>query len=41
VLQDFPANEMDLLAETLDRAVEAVLTFMQYGVEPAMNAYNG
>jgi PTH1 family peptidyl-tRNA hydrolase len=41
VLQDFPANEMDLLKETLERAVEAVLTFMQYGVEPAMNAYNG
>jgi PTH1 family peptidyl-tRNA hydrolase len=41
VLQDFPANEMDLLEETLERAVEAVLTFMQYGVEPAMNAYNG
>jgi PTH1 family peptidyl-tRNA hydrolase len=41
VLQDFPPSEMDLLAETLDRAVEAVLSFIQYGLEPAMNTYNG
>jgi PTH1 family peptidyl-tRNA hydrolase len=41
VLQDFPSSELDLLAETLDRGVEAVLTFMQYGLDHAMNAYNG
>jgi len=41
VLQDFPANDADLLAETLDRAVEAVLTFIQDGLEHAMNSYNG
>ncbi len=41
VLQDFPADETDLVIETLDRAVEAVLTFMQYGLERAMNSYNG
>jgi PTH1 family peptidyl-tRNA hydrolase len=41
VLQDFPSDEMELLTETLDRAVEAVLTFLQYGIERAMNAYNG
>lgn len=41
VLQDFPANDTDLLAETLDRAVEAVLTFIQDGLERAMNSYNG
>jgi PTH1 family peptidyl-tRNA hydrolase len=41
VLQDFPADEADLLSETLDRAVEAVLTFIQDGLERAMNSYNG
>jgi PTH1 family peptidyl-tRNA hydrolase len=41
VLQDFPPSEMDLLAETLERGVEAVLTFMQHGLDHAMNAYNG
>ena len=41
VLQDFPSSEMDLLADTLDRAVEAVLTFIQYGIDRAMNEYNG
>ena len=41
VLQDFPNDEMELLTDTLDRAVEAVLTFLQYGLERAMNSYNG
>ncbi len=41
VLQDFPNDETDLLTDTLDRAVEAVLTFLQYGLERAMNSYNG
>jgi PTH1 family peptidyl-tRNA hydrolase len=41
VLQDFPNDEADLLAETLDRAVEAVLTYIQYGLDRAMNLYNG
>jgi PTH1 family peptidyl-tRNA hydrolase len=41
VLQDFPTDEADLLAETLDRAVEAVLTFLKDGLERAMNLYNG
>ncbi len=41
VLQDFPADEADLVAETLDRAVEAVLTFIQHGLDRAMNLYNG
>ncbi len=41
VLQDFPPADADLLAETLDRAVEAVLAFVEYGLERAMNAYNG
>lgn len=41
VLQDFPPADQDLVNETLDRAVEAVLTFLQYGLEQAMNLYNG
>jgi peptidyl-tRNA hydrolase len=41
VLQDFPPAESDLLVQTLDRAVEAVLTFLEFGLERAMNLYNG
>jgi PTH1 family peptidyl-tRNA hydrolase len=41
VLQNFPADEADLLSETLDRAVKAVLTFLEFGLEHAMNQYNG
>ena len=41
VLQDFPAHETELLNETLDRAVEAVLLFIQEGLDKAMNLYNG
>jgi peptidyl-tRNA hydrolase len=41
VLEDFPADDAELLAETLDRAVEAVLTFVENGLERAMNSYNG
>ena len=41
VLQDFPAQETDLLKETLDRAVEAVLIYIQDGLDIAMNLYNG
>ena len=41
VLQDFPPDEQVFLNETLDRAVEAVLTFLQYGLDRAMNAFNG
>ncbi len=41
VLQDFPPEDADLLEETLDRAVDAVLTYVQYGLERAMNLYNG
>jgi PTH1 family peptidyl-tRNA hydrolase len=41
VLQDFPADDADLLVETLDRAVEAVLTYLKDGLERAMNLYNG
>jgi PTH1 family peptidyl-tRNA hydrolase len=41
VLQDFPADESDLLDETLDRAIEAVLNFIQYGLDRTMNLFNG
>lgn len=41
VLQDFPTDETDLLTETLDRGVEAVLTYIKDGLERAMNLYNG
>jgi PTH1 family peptidyl-tRNA hydrolase len=41
VLQDFPPEEMSLLAETLDRGVQAVLTFLEHGLDQAMNQYNG
>jgi PTH1 family peptidyl-tRNA hydrolase len=40
VLQDFPSAEAILLGETLDRGVEAVLTFLKDGLERAMNFYN-
>ncbi len=41
VLENFPADEAELLTETLERAMEAVLTYLQVGLERAMNAYNG
>jgi PTH1 family peptidyl-tRNA hydrolase len=41
VLQDFPDQDADLLNETLDRAAEAVLTFIHDGLDKAMNLFNG
>jgi peptidyl-tRNA hydrolase, PTH1 family len=41
VLQNFKADELEILNLTLDRAVEAVLIFIQYGIDRAMNSYNG
>jgi PTH1 family peptidyl-tRNA hydrolase len=40
VLQDFPSSEMELVSDTLEQAVEAVLAFIQHGIDSAMNAYN-
>jgi peptidyl-tRNA hydrolase, PTH1 family len=40
VLQDFSKGERDVLLATLDRAVEAVLTFVVDGLDRAMNQYN-
>lgn len=41
VLQDFPSDEIELLDVTLNRAVDAILTFLQHGLEHAMNLFNG
>jgi PTH1 family peptidyl-tRNA hydrolase len=40
VLQDFSKSERELLDPTLDRAVDAILTFVTAGLEKAMNLYN-
>jgi peptidyl-tRNA hydrolase len=40
VLQDFPRLEAEILPQILDRAVEAVLTFVSEGIVTAMNSYN-
>ena len=41
VLQDFDAQEFDLMNDIFDRGVEAVLTFIRFGIEKAMNDFNG
>jgi PTH1 family peptidyl-tRNA hydrolase len=41
VLQDFSPAEMQVISESLNRGVEAVLTFLQEGLNAAMNAFNG
>ena len=41
VLQDFGKDELEFLPELLQRSVDAVLTFVSEGLEPAMNQYNG
>jgi PTH1 family peptidyl-tRNA hydrolase len=41
VLQDFPAGEMTVISETLNLAVEAALTFVNEGLDVAMNRFNG
>ncbi len=41
VLEDFPNADSDMLSETLDRGVEAVLTYLKDGLDRAMNLYNG
>ncbi|MBN1146947.1 MAG: aminoacyl-tRNA hydrolase [Anaerolineales bacterium] len=41
VLQDFTSAQEELLAVTLERAVDAVLVFVTQGLEAAMNQYNG
>ncbi len=41
VLQDFPKADEQILSETLDRAADAVFTFIDEGLDAAMNQYNG
>jgi peptidyl-tRNA hydrolase, PTH1 family len=41
VLQDFSNADKQMLLPTLDRAVDAALTFVMQGLEAAMNKYNG
>jgi len=41
VLQDFSYGEMSVISESLQRAVEAALTFAREGLEAAMNKFNG
>jgi PTH1 family peptidyl-tRNA hydrolase len=41
VLQNFSRDEAEFLSPLLDRAAEAVLTFVTDGLERAMTRYNG
>ena len=41
VLQDFSRADLLIVSETLDRAADAVLTFVTDGLDKAMNKYNG
>lgn len=41
VLQNFSAGEREALAHTLERASEAVLVYINLGLDAAMNQYNG
>ncbi len=41
VLQDFGNGDEQILSETLDRAADAVLTFIKEGLDKAMNQFNG
>ncbi len=41
VLQDIPPQEADLLGEALERGMQAVLTFIERGLERAMTTFNG
>jgi peptidyl-tRNA hydrolase len=40
-LQNFSKDEMKELSSILDRAADAVLTFVNDGLDKAMNKYNG
>ncbi len=41
VLQDFSNADLTVISETLNRAVEAALTWVTDGLDAAMNKYNG
>ena len=41
VLQDFSPKEMLVVTEMLDRAADAAMTWLEHGLNMAMNKYNG
>lgn len=41
VLQDFSRQEQETLSAVLDRGVKAALSFIEIGLEPTMNQFNG
>lgn len=41
VLQDFASTQQSALSEILDRAADAALTFVDEGLDKAMNQFNG
>ena len=41
VLDDFSAGDKKVLAQVLDQACQAVMTFITYGLDQAMNQFNG
>jgi peptidyl-tRNA hydrolase, PTH1 family len=41
VLQDFAQGEQEILKLTLEKAAKAILSFVTYGIEHAMNSFNG
>lgn len=41
VLQDFGAGDQEVLEMVLDRAADAAVMFVQKGLNPAMNLFNG
>ena len=41
VLHDFDPPEEEILPEVLDTAVKAIRMFIEYGIEQAMNKFNG
>lgn len=41
VLRRFDADDTILVQETIERAIKAIETWLQDGIEPAMNRYNG
>jgi PTH1 family peptidyl-tRNA hydrolase len=41
VLQDFPRSDLSAISEVLDHAADAVLTFIDEGLDAAMNKFNG
>jgi len=41
VLQNFSRDDLQAISEILDRAADAVLAFVSYGLNKAMNEFNG